>query len=151
MDKETRFRRQSYEIYPKKNLGTILTVIIGAVALYQFAERFNLRQNIIFYLILVLIISNFFLYIVIKRLGKLINNYNHLFVEYERIIDNRDSLKKLAESKNNEIEQLNNEINVLQAKAHLLLHFVYAEDKPAKDIVTESLSLDYGEVDDYGK
>lgn len=144
MDKKT-FREQGYELYPKKNTESILALIISVIALYEFAERFNLYQSAVFYLIIALLIVIYFLVTAVRRVGTLAKEHNSLLSSYRELEDNRDTLSKMIDQKNNKIDHLNNRIPTLQAQTKLLLMLMYAEQKPKKNDLVESLGIDYEE------
>ena len=147
MDEKPQFIKQGYGIYPKKHFGTIFTIIFGTITVYLFAKEFNKISNFILLLFAIIFIAAYFLVILILRIKSLRQDYNKLVDEYESLQDNRDTLKKMVENKNLEIENLNVAYSVARAHSEMIFQIAYSDTKPERDIVMKALNIDYKEVD----
>lgn len=147
LEDNPKFRKQGYELNPKNIVGAVFTVILGFITYCQFAKDMSFTSNVILLLSIIILLSICFSLVIFLRLKKILSDYNLLFDEYQRVKDNRDTLEAMVEEKNDEIDKLAGDNYVMQAQAKMLLYFAYSNDRPPKDIVMESLNIDYEEVD----
>lgn len=136
-----------YEI----NVGHLVNQIIGVVGsiitiglFFFLLEGWILISAVLLLLLVVLIIV---LIRVFLRLRYVIRLHNKNVFELQEIVDNRNTLIKIVNEKNEEIKQLNQNIQTSEAQTALLFEFLKMESKPNATIIQEALQIENKEVD----
>lgn len=133
----------SIEIKLWSTIYTVISVIATLFTIYFAIINFKPTIVIIILLSLIIIILSVLIfkgYFLIKKYAK---NYNDLLTRHNKAKDNQDSLEKMIEQKNNEIDQLYHSLSIQDAKSSLLFHILYQkEDKPNETTLKNALNID---------
>lgn len=120
----------------------IFGVVSGAITIYLVLRSYNGLKLTILILGLVIITLIVYLTIIFSRLRKAINLYNIQSKKLHEANDNRNTLKKMVEEKNNEIDAHRNDLATLKAQGVLMFSLLYASEKPEQSIVKQALRIE---------
>lgn len=142
LDETNKYKEIDYGISPLKIIGAIIGVtssILGIVVVIIILEAIYIIISILVFIMICLAV---FLIIVFRRLKEIINKYNALVRELKIIEDNRDTLSKMVDEKNSEIDKLEHNNHMLTAKVQLLFIIAYSDSKPESKIVSQALGIE---------
>lgn len=139
-------KKIGYDIFPGKVITGILSIVSGTLTIVLALILLEGIQILIAMLALLIIILGVFLVIISLRLGKVIKMHNEQLHKLNTITDNRDTLLKLIEEKNIEVDQYKNEMFTMRAQVSLLFQILNLETKPEMNVIKQALRIEYDEV-----
>src|SRR5690625_560696 len=122
-----KYEKINYRIYPFSTMNITLGTIGSITTIYVLIKTFKgfwlaiSVMALIILLLAVLLIRTFFRFKTTKE------QYNHMVDKINYANDNRDTLSKMIEEKNEEINIMENDIYIYEDKIRLLFQILYTD------------------------
>lgn len=124
---------------------SVVTTIILALILFEGIYLVIAIFSLATIIILTVAIQ---LYLHIRKISRLYNKQEKKLI---KVTDNRDTLIKILEKNNSDMEQLKQNFHISQAQILLLFEFLQMENRPDTTIIQEALKIENHEVDNNDK
>lgn len=133
---------KNFSVLPIKLLNYVIGVIGSCIAIYLLIINFDGPYRIIGVLLLIIIVIAFYLIYNSYRLKKLNDKYTTMTNELAFVNDNRNTLDKMLDNRDREIDELTVQNSMLTAQVQLIYFMVYQEKKPEREVVRQALGID---------
>ncbi|MGY3717012.1 hypothetical protein ACWE42_15980 [Sutcliffiella cohnii] len=142
MGEKTR-EKLNYGIYPSKLLNWSFGIISGCITIYLFITILSGTQILIAMLVFSLVLLSTFYIKTFIRLREVLISEKYLDKKLGRAGDNRDTLEKIIEEKNNEIDFLKRELDKQVAQKHYIFFmWKHRGKQPPVKLMTEVLEIE---------